>query len=47
LKDPPDKFKDIAQDLDMALGKVTSHWFDRCIPLLQEIAENFGYRSDS
>lgn len=47
LKEPPDKFKDIAEDLDMALGKVTSHWFDRCIPLLQKIAENFGYRSDS
>ena len=44
LKDPPDKFKDIAQDLDMPLGKVTSHWFDRCIPLLQEIAESFGYK---
>lgn len=46
LKDPPDKFKDIAQDLDMALGRVTSHWFERCIPLLREVAESFGYRSD-
>jgi hypothetical protein len=47
LKDPPDKFKEIAADLDMGLTKVTSHWFDRCIPLLQKVAESFGYRSDS
>jgi hypothetical protein len=44
LKDPPDSFSDIAQELNMKSTQLTNHWYGRCKPLLQEIAEDLGYR---
>jgi hypothetical protein len=45
LKDPPDPFQDIAQTLDMKPFQLTNHWYGRCKPLLQKIAEDLGYGS--
>lgn len=44
LKDPPDTFFDIAQQLNLPLRQLTNHWYGRCKPLLQEIAKELGYR---
>ncbi len=43
LKDPPDSFQNIAQELNMKSTQLTNHWYGRCKPLLQEIAEDLGY----
>lgn len=43
LKDPPDTFQDIAQQLNMKPVQLTNHWYGRCKPLLQKIAEDLGY----
>jgi hypothetical protein len=45
LKDPSDTFRDIASELNINLAQLTSHWYGRCKPLLQEIAENLGYQA--
>ncbi|HAG80103.1 MAG TPA: hypothetical protein DCL61_02805 [Cyanobacteria bacterium UBA12227] len=44
LKDPPDTFQEITQQLNMPLRQLTNHWYGRCKPLLQEIAKDLGYR---
>jgi hypothetical protein len=46
LNDPPDTFQDIAQELDMPFRQLTNHWYSRCKPLLQAIAQDLGYRPD-
>ncbi|MBD0345401.1 MAG: hypothetical protein ICV63_11390 [Coleofasciculus sp. Co-bin14] len=46
LQDPPAKFKDIAQELSIKPEQVASHWYGRCIPLLQKIALNLGYQPE-
>lgn len=46
LKEPPDKWKDIAQELKTPYGTVTSHWHRKCEPLLQEIARSLGYQPE-
>ncbi|MBW4626068.1 MAG: hypothetical protein KME49_11330 [Brasilonema octagenarum HA4186-MV1] len=43
LKDPPDKWHEIAKDLNIPSGTVTSHWHRRCKPLIREITKNLGY----
>ncbi len=43
LKYPPDKWKDIAQDLNVRYGTVTSDWERYCKPLLEQIRQQFGY----
>lgn len=43
LKYPPDKWKDIAQDLNVRYGTVTSDWERYCKPLLERIRQQFGY----
>ena len=43
LKEPPDKFKDLAEELKVKYTTLNSHWKRKCEPLLQEIASNLGY----
>ncbi|MEG4596757.1 hypothetical protein QUB00_33850 [Microcoleus sp. F8_C2] len=43
LKDPPDKFQDLAEELNVKYTTLNSHWKRKCEPLLQEIAGNLGY----
>ncbi len=43
LKEPPDKWKDIAQNLNVSYGTVTSDWERYCKPLLEQIRQQFGY----
>jgi DNA-directed RNA polymerase specialized sigma24 family protein len=43
LKYPPDKWKDIAQELNISYGTVTSDWERYCKPLLEQIRQQFGY----
>jgi hypothetical protein len=43
LKEPPDRFQDIAQELQMKPAQLTNHWYGRCKTLLQKIAEDLGY----
>ena len=40
LKEPPDTFEEIAQELKMKREQVTNHWYGRCKPLLQKIAQD-------
>lgn len=40
LKEPPDQWKDIAQDLNVPLGTAASLWKRKCEPLLKEIVLN-------
>lgn len=37
LNQPPSKWKDIANNLNVPQGTVTSHWNRRCKPLLKEV----------
>ncbi len=46
LKDPPDKLSDIAKEFNVNYQALNSHWKRRCLPLLREIAKNFGYQQD-
>ncbi|GAX34483.1 hypothetical protein [Nodularia sp. NIES-3585] len=46
LKEPPDKFADIAKDLSIPYTTVNSHWKRKCEPLLQKIAEDLGYKQE-
>ncbi|MBZ8180678.1 hypothetical protein [Oscillatoria salina] len=40
FKEPPEKWKKLAQELNIPLGTVTSHWQRKCQSLLQEIAKS-------
>ena len=46
FKNPPDKFGDLARELNISVGTMTAHWHRRCKPILQEIAKELGYQSD-
>ncbi len=46
LQDPPNTFDEIAQQLNMKSTQVTNHWYSRCKPLLQGIAQDLGYQQD-
>ncbi|NJO98127.1 MAG: hypothetical protein HC764_20785 [Pleurocapsa sp. CRU_1_2] len=47
LQEPAQTFKQISQDLDISSRKLMNHWYGRCIPLLQQISSNLGYRKDN
>jgi hypothetical protein len=42
LTDPPVPFRELAEELDMSMGTLTSYWYKSCVPKLQEIANQFG-----
>ena len=42
LTDPPVSFRELAGELKMSMGTLTSYWYKNCIPKLQEIANQFG-----
>jgi len=46
LKDPPDKFKDLAEELNVKYTTLNSHWDRKCEPSLQEIARTLGYKQE-
>lgn len=46
LKDPPDTFKQIAEDLNMPLSKLTNLWAGKCKRLLQRIGKELGYQEE-
>ena len=46
LKDPPDKFQDLAEELNVKYTTLNSHWKRKCEPSLQEIARTLGYKQE-
>jgi len=46
LKDPPDKFQDLAEELNVKYTTLNSHWNRKCEPSLQEIARTLGYKQE-
>lgn len=46
LKNPPDKFSAIAKEFSINYQTLKSHWERKCLPLLQEIALELGYKSE-
>ncbi|NES68317.1 MAG: hypothetical protein F6K24_25325, partial [Okeania sp. SIO2D1] len=40
--EPPKKISDICKEINISNQTVYSHWKRRCIPLLREIANQFG-----
>ena len=47
LQDPPDTFRDLANELNVKYTTLNSHWKRKCEPLLQEIALTIGYKQES
>ncbi|MCA1994111.1 MAG: hypothetical protein LDL41_19000, partial [Coleofasciculus sp. S288] len=46
LKNPPDKFTQLARELDVNYQVLVAHWKRKCLPLLQDIAVSLGYEPD-
>ncbi len=46
LQEPPATFEELAQTLNLKLTQVTNHWYGRCKPLLQSIAQELGYGAE-
>lgn len=46
LKDPPHKFQDLAEELNVNYTTLNSHWKRKCEPSLQEIARTLGYKQE-
>jgi hypothetical protein len=46
LKEPPDKFQDLAEELNVKYTTLNSHWKRKCEPSLQEIARTLGYEQE-
>lgn len=46
LQDPPDTFRDLANELNVKYTTLNSHWKRKCEPLLQEIARTLGYEQE-
>ena len=44
LQQPPHKIIDIAREFNVNNQTLHSHWKRKCLPLLREIGENFGYK---
>ena len=42
--DPPDSYKEIANEMGIVTGTLTGHWYKKCLPLLQAQAKKFGYQ---
>jgi len=47
LKHPPEKFTAIAREFGINYQTLKSHWERNCRPLLQDIARQLGYQSES
>ncbi|MEG4943925.1 hypothetical protein [Microcoleus sp. F4-D5] len=47
LKDPPDRFQALANELNVNYTTLNSHWGRKCERLLQEIARSLGYKQES
>jgi hypothetical protein len=47
LKEPPEQLSEIARELGISDQTLYSHWKRRCLPLLREIAINFGYKPEA
>lgn len=47
LKEPADKFQDLAKELNINYTTLNSHWKRKCEPSLQEIARTLGYKPES
>jgi hypothetical protein len=45
LKHPPDKLTDIARDFNANYQTLNSHWKLKTLPLLRDLAVEFGYQS--
>ncbi|ANV85785.1 hypothetical protein AWQ21_14725 (plasmid) [Picosynechococcus sp. PCC 7003] len=41
LQEPKQTFKEIAQELGMAQGTITGHWYRKCQPILDELAHQY------
>ncbi|HEY9296587.1 MAG TPA: hypothetical protein VIQ31_09465 [Phormidium sp.] len=46
LKDPPDKFQDLAKELNVRYTTLNSHWKRNCELLLQKKAITLGYKQE-
>jgi hypothetical protein len=46
LKEPPDNFKNLAEELNVKYTTLNSHWKRKCEPSLQEIARTLGYKQE-
>lgn len=46
LKEPADKFQDLAEELNVKRSTLTSHWYNKCEPSLEEIALTLGYKPE-
>ncbi|MEC4982753.1 MAG: hypothetical protein SAJ37_05105 [Oscillatoria sp. PMC 1068.18] len=46
FKSPPDKLVDIAKELEVNYHTLNWHWKNKGLPLLQNLAKNFGYRAE-
>lgn len=46
FKNPPDKFTQLAKELDVNYQVLVAHWKRKCLPLLQQIAISLGYEPD-
>lgn len=46
LKEPADKFQDLAKELNINYTTLNSHWKRKCEPSLQEIARTLGYKPE-
>lgn len=44
LQSPPDKFSQLARELNVNYQTLVQHWKRSCLPLLQTIAINLGYK---
>jgi hypothetical protein len=47
LTSPPQTFKQITKDLNIPPDNVTRLWYNKCVPLLAEIAQKIGYEIDA
>ncbi|MBD2770946.1 hypothetical protein ICL16_02105 [Iningainema sp. BLCCT55] len=46
LKNPPDKWNEIVNDLNIHYGTITAHWNRKCEPLIQQITRNLGHQGE-
>jgi uncharacterized protein YjbI with pentapeptide repeats len=47
LTDPPVSFRELAEELDMSMGTLTSYWYKSCVPKLQTIVNQFENLDES
>jgi hypothetical protein len=44
LREPPQRIADLSREFDINNQTLYSHWRNNCLPLLQDIGRNFGYK---